>query len=66
MMVFPPFHRFFLHHPEELGLHVSLARWEAPLWVLIAATAGVYLAGSGCACVRVSRLIFRSTYCSPP
>ena len=28
MLVFPPFHRFFIHHPEELGLPFSLARFE--------------------------------------
>ena len=25
MLVFPPFHRFFIHHPKELGLPFSLA-----------------------------------------
>ncbi len=44
MLVFPPFHRFFIHHPEELGLHFSFARAEGPLWVLIALIAALYLA----------------------
>jgi hypothetical protein len=43
MLIFPPFHRFFIHHPEELGLPFSLARWETAAWVAIAATAVVYL-----------------------
>ncbi len=43
MLVFPPFHRFFIHHPEELGLPFSLARWERPAWTLIAVTAAAYL-----------------------
>ena len=42
MLVFPPFHRFFIHHPEELGLPFSLARWETPAWIAIAMTAAVY------------------------
>ena len=44
MLVFPPLHRFFLHHHEELGLRFSLARAEAPLWVLMAGIAALYLA----------------------
>ena len=44
MMVFPPFHRFFIHHPEELGLHFSSPRLENPMWALIAGTAALYLA----------------------
>jgi len=42
MLVFPPFHRFFIHHPEELGLPFSLARAEPACWVVIAATVLVY------------------------
>lgn len=44
MLVFPPFHRFFIHHPEELGLPFSLARWETPAWIAVATTVTVYLA----------------------
>jgi hypothetical protein len=40
-MVFPPFHRFFIHHPEELGVPFSFPRLETPLW----AFAGVVAAG---------------------
>ncbi|HUA57301.1 MAG TPA: hypothetical protein VML19_01010 [Verrucomicrobiae bacterium] len=42
MMVAPPFHRFFIHHPEELGLPFKLAKMEGPLWAIVAATAVVY------------------------
>lgn len=44
MLVFPPFHRFFIHHPQELGLPFSLARFETAAWVVIAATVLVYAA----------------------
>jgi len=44
MLVFPPFHRFFIRHPEELGLHLSLQRWEPLLWGIVASTVAVYLA----------------------
>jgi hypothetical protein len=44
MMVAPPFHRFFIHHPEELGLPFSFPRAEVPLFVIVAATGAVYLA----------------------
>jgi len=35
MTVFPPFHRFFIHHPEELGLKLSWPWLEAPLWGVV-------------------------------
>jgi len=44
MLVVPPFHRFFIHHPEELGVPFSWPRLEGPVWTLVAATAAVYLA----------------------
>ena len=44
MLVFPPFHRFFVHHPEELGLDTSFPRLEPLLWGMVAATLAVYLA----------------------
>ena len=44
MLVFPPLDRFFIRHPEELGLHLSLQRWEPLLWGMVAATVAVYLA----------------------
>jgi hypothetical protein len=43
MLVFPPFHRFFIHHPQELGLPFSLARLETPAWILVVATAAAFL-----------------------
>src|SRR5579871_4852833 len=44
MTVFPPFHRFFIHHPEELGLKFSFPGIESFLWVLVAATLVLYAA----------------------
>jgi hypothetical protein len=44
MMVAPPFHRFFIHHPEELGLPFSFPRVETPLWIAVAAVCLVYAA----------------------
>ena len=52
MTVFPPFHRFFIHHPEELGLHFSFPRLEPFLWVLVAVTVLAYL---GRQVVRIRR-----------
>jgi len=43
MMVYPPFHRFFIHHPDELGMHFSFPWLEVPLEVVVAATMIVYL-----------------------
>jgi hypothetical protein len=42
MTVLPPFHRFFIHHPEELGIPFSFPRLETPLWILLAATVVIY------------------------
>jgi hypothetical protein len=42
MLIAPPLHRFFIHHPEELGLPkrlalASIAPWaEAVLWLVLA------------------------------
>lgn len=44
MLVFPPFHRFFIHSPGELGIPFSFPRLEPALWALAAATAVAYLA----------------------
>jgi hypothetical protein len=44
MMIFPPFHRFFLHHPEELGIKLAFTQWEPLFWVVVAGTAAVWLA----------------------
>jgi hypothetical protein len=43
MLVFPPFQRFFLHHPEELGLHTAFPRLEPYCWAIVAATLAIYL-----------------------
>jgi hypothetical protein len=52
MTVFPPFHRFFIHHPEELRSPISFPRLEPFLWALVAATVVVY---AGRQVVRVRR-----------
>src|SRR5271157_1193655 len=44
MLILPPFHRFFIHHPEELGIPFSFPALEIPLWLLVGATAIAYLA----------------------
>jgi hypothetical protein len=44
MTVLPPFHRFFIHHPGELGIPFSFPRLETPMWTLLAATLMVYSA----------------------
>jgi len=44
MLVFPPFHRFFIHHPEELGLDIRVQRLEPLLWGMVATTVAIYLA----------------------
>jgi hypothetical protein len=43
MTVFPPFHRFFIHHPEEIRSPISFPWLEPYLWVLVGATVAVYL-----------------------
>ncbi len=43
-MILPPFHRFFIHHPEELGIPFSFPRAEVPMWILLAATCAVWVA----------------------
>ncbi len=44
LLILPPFHRFFIHHPEELGIPFSFPSLETPLWLLVAGTSAVYLA----------------------
>jgi hypothetical protein len=44
MMVFPPFLRFFIRRPQDLGLPFSLARIEPEAWIVVALTLAVYLA----------------------
>src|SRR5437016_1899175 len=43
MLIFPPFHRFFIHHPEELGIRFSLGQFEPVFWAGAAVTGGAYL-----------------------
>lgn len=43
MTVFPPFHRFFIHHPEELRSPISFPWLEPYLWALVAVTVVVYV-----------------------
>jgi len=40
--VLPPFHRFLIHNPDEIGLPFSFPRLETPLWILLAATCAAY------------------------
>jgi hypothetical protein len=44
MLIFPPFHRFFIHHPGELGMRTAFPTSEPLLWSLVAATVLFYLA----------------------
>jgi hypothetical protein len=43
-MVYPPFHRFFIHHPEELGLHVKWSALEIPLAIVVGLVVCAWLA----------------------
>jgi len=43
MTIAPPFHRFFIHHPEELGLKFAFPRFEPVLWAIVAATLAIWL-----------------------
>jgi len=49
MLAIPPFHRFLVHHPEELGLSANIAiektfpMVEPLLWAGVAVLAGAYL-----------------------
>jgi hypothetical protein len=42
MLLAPPFHRFFIHHPEELGAPFSFPRADPALWILVGAVSAVY------------------------
>lgn len=44
MTVAAPFHRFFIHHPEELGLKLAFPRFEPAMWAIVAATGVAWLA----------------------
>jgi len=42
--ILPPFRRFFVRNPEEIGLPFSFPRLETPVWILLAATCAIYAA----------------------
>jgi hypothetical protein len=42
MTIAPPFHRFFIHHPEELGLRLAFPRWEPLFWAVVVTAAVVW------------------------
>jgi hypothetical protein len=50
MLVFPPFHRFFIHHPDELGIPARIALDKAVpavepiLWAVVAAVGVTWIA----------------------
>lgn len=45
MLVFPPFHRFFIVSPRDLGMPMRpLASLAAPCWAIVIAVAAAYLA----------------------
>ncbi len=44
LLVVPPFHRFFIHHPEELRVPFSFPSAETGMWVAVAAVCVVYAA----------------------
>jgi hypothetical protein len=43
MMVFPPFHRFFIHHPEEIGIKLAFPQYEPLCWAIVGIMAAVWL-----------------------
>ena len=43
MLVFPPFQRFFIRHPEELGLPFRLTLIGTPAWCIVGATLAAFL-----------------------
>ena len=63
MLIFPPFHRFFLHHPEELGLHFSMGRYEPVAWAVVLAVGAAWLvraaqvAADGGFCARIPKYL---------
>ena len=47
MMIAPPFYRFLIRHPRELGLPGGLPFLEVPLWAAVGAMAAVYAIRQG-------------------
>jgi hypothetical protein len=39
MTIAPPFHRFFIHHPAELGLKWGVPQSEPEMWILVGGVA---------------------------
>jgi hypothetical protein len=45
MTIFPPFRRFFIESPQELGMPIHpLRNWSAPCWGIVIAVSVAYLA----------------------
>ena len=44
MTVAPPFHRFFVHHPEELGMTLAFPRVESAMWGVVGLSLLTWLA----------------------
>ena len=65
MLIFPPFHRFFIHHPEEIGIKLSFARLGALLLGDCRRDGWSYGWHARWGDSR-RRPIFPSTCCSPP
>jgi hypothetical protein len=43
MTIAPPFHRFFIHHPQELGMTLAFPRFEPIMWAIVSAVAAIWL-----------------------
>jgi hypothetical protein len=45
MLVYPPFHRFFVHHPDELGMpsKIALTGIDPVLWTAVGVTAAMWI-----------------------
>src|SRR5690349_19949160 len=44
MLIAPPFRRFSIHHPEELGIRLKFPFLEPVLWILVATVGFAWLA----------------------
>lgn len=42
MLIAPPFLRFFVRHPEELGIPFSFPRLATPIWILVGVVLAIY------------------------
>jgi hypothetical protein len=43
MLIAPPFHRFFIRRPQDLGLPRGIPHAAGPLWLVVGATAALWL-----------------------